>query len=56
MAKSETWARSDPKDPQYLALSPTVKGIFGLSSLQLLIYFNLGLILILVRERQDALH
>lgn len=54
MAKSETWARSDPEDPECLALSPTVKGTFGLSSLQLLIYFNLGLILISVRERQDT--
>lgn len=53
-AKSETWARSDPEDPECLALSPTVKGTFGLSSLQLLIYFNLGLILISVRERQDT--
>lgn len=54
MAKSEMGARSDPKDPECLVLSPTVKGTFRLSSLQLLIYFNLGLILILVRERQDV--
>lgn len=54
MAKSETGARSDPKDPECLVLSPTAKGTFRLSSLQLLIYFNLGLILILVRERQDV--
>lgn len=54
MAKSETGARSDPKDPECLVLSPTVNGTFRLSSLQLLIYFYLGLILILVRERQDV--
>lgn len=53
-AESETGARSDPKDPERLVLSPTVKGTFRPSSLQLPIYFNLGLILILVRERQDV--
>lgn len=41
-----------PEGLNVWALSPTVKGTFGLSSLQLLIYFNLGLILISVRERR----